>query len=286
MTDAVGADRQEVEVTLLGSVYRGEKPSQLRDALNSVVAQTRPAEQVVLVCDGPLSPELDAVLEEFAPRMPLTLVRLPRNVGLAPALNAGLAHCRGRWVARFDTDDLCTEDRLAVQMSHLAMHPEIDVLGSFIEEFDDDPSRPYCLRTVPLDHQAIRAGARRRNPMNHMTVVVRREVLRASGGYPVELYFEDWALWVELLQRGARFENLPLALVRARAGLGMLHRRGGWRYILSEVAVQRRFHRVGFIGTIRLIGNIAARTVARLMPAKVRYWLYVNALRTSAAKPR
>lgn len=283
MIDSVGtAGDAMARVSLLGSVYRGEKPAYLREALASLAAQTRRPDQVVLVCDGPLSPELERVLDEHAGSLPLTLVRLPRNVGLAPALNAGLSHCRGTWVARFDTDDVCVPDRLEVQLAHLAAHPEIDVLGSYIDEFEVDPARPYCVRTVPLDHAAILDGARRRNPMNHMTVVVRRDLLAAGGGYPVEPFFEDWALWVALLQRGARFANLPRSLVRARAGLGMLRRRGGWRYILSEVAVQRRFHRSGFIGSAELLGNIASRTVARLVPARVRYWLYVNALRGPA----
>jgi glycosyltransferase involved in cell wall biosynthesis len=268
-----------LSVSILMSVYARDDAGHLAEALASLSGQTRLAEQVVLVFDGPVQTSIEAVVQDYRDRLPLEVLRLPSNVGLARALNAGLALCRHEWVARFDADDVCMPHRLARQMACLAADPRIDVLGSAIEEFHDDHAAPYAVRAVLKDHVAIVRQARSRNPMNHMTVVFRRSRVLAAGGYPDDRLYEDYALWVKLILAGARFANVEEPLVRARAGPQLASRRGGWRYLSSEIRVHWRFFRSGFIGMGQFLVNALVRGSVRLAPDAVRRWLYANSLR-------
>lgn len=264
---------------MLMAVYSKEKPAYFSDALDSLVRQTRPAEQIVLVCDGPLSAELDTVIQKYAPALPLTLVRLPQNVGLSHALNAGLPVCEREWIARFDSDDVCEPFRFERQLEFSGLNPEIDVFGGNIIEFSTDDSIPDSVRVVRQAHAEIMDAARFKNPLNHVTVFFRNSVISAVGGYPHDVQNEDYALWVDLMAAGYRFGNMPDSLVRVRGGAEMVSRRGGWAYLMAEVKLQSNFRRQGFIGTGVFISNIAARVAIRLCPHFVRQFLYKNFLR-------
>lgn len=102
-----------MKFSVLMSLYIKENPQYLRECFESLVAQTHPADEIVLVFDGAVTPELEAVVSEFETKLPLSLVKLPKNLGLGKALNEGLKHCSHDWVFRMDTDDICVPERFA-----------------------------------------------------------------------------------------------------------------------------------------------------------------------------
>lgn len=267
--------------SVLMSVYQGEKPEFLDAALGSLQASTVPLPEVVLVEDGPLPETLHRIIERHQGALNMRRVALPKNVGLGLALTEGLKQCRHEWIARFDTDDLIVADRFARQTALIASTPDIDLFGGWIWEFDTDPaSQEGRLRRVPEVHEAIVAYAQQRNPFNHMTVMFRRDLALSLGGYPNEHLYEDYALWVRMIQAGARTANLPVVLVNARAGAGMYARRGGFSYAVGEFRAQWAFYRSGFIGLPRLALNLAARLPIRILPDRFRQFLYERILRT------
>lgn len=269
-----------VRFSVLMSVYRGEKPEFLNAAFQSLRASTVALPEVVLVEDGPLPDSLHCIVECHRAALNLRRVVLPQNVGLGRALTEGLKQCRHDWVARFDTDDLIVPDRFARQAAFIASTPGIDLFGGWIWEFDTDPTSPSGrLRRVPESHEAISAYARSRNPFNHMTVMFRRDLALSLGGYRDEHLYEDYALWVRMIQAGAQTANLPDVLVKARAGGGMYARRGGIGYAVGELRAQWAFHRSGFIGWPRLLLNLAARLPVRILPDRFRQFLYERILR-------
>lgn len=268
---------------VLMAVYAGERPEYLGQALDSLCASRVPVRELVLVEDGPLTPALSAVIDQYRARLPIHSVVLPRNGGLGPALTAGLKACQSPWVARFDTDDLIEPDRFERQIDWLQAHSEVGLCGGWISEFDHDPQAAdeQRLRRVPQTHDQIVAYARRRNPFNHMTVMFRKDAALAAGAYGDEPLYEDYALWVRMLQQGTRTANLPDVLVRVRAGGGMFARRGGWKYVRSEYAMQRTFLRSGFISPLRFLANLALRLPVRLAPTGLRKLVYQRLLRHS-----
>ena len=86
--------------TALLSLYAKEHPDHLRQSLASLAAQTQPAAEILIVLDGAITPAIEAVLAEFADRLPLNIIRLPENVGLGRALNHGVQHARHEWIFR------------------------------------------------------------------------------------------------------------------------------------------------------------------------------------------
>lgn len=266
--------------SVLMSVYAKEQPEYLAAALESLCNCHTPLHEIVLVEDGPLPQALSEVIYAYRERLPIYSLRLSINQGLGPALTAGLNACSTPWVARFDTDDLVEPHRFEHQIRCLRMHPDVDICGGWIREFDEDPNTEVGrIRRVPVSHEAISSYAQGRNPFNHMTVMFRRDLALAAGGYGDEPMYEDYALWVRMLQQGARAMNLPEVLVLARTGPAMFARRGGLRYVASEWQMQRTFLRTRFIGPMRFLVNLAIRLPVRLVPNGLRGFIYERLLR-------
>jgi len=272
-------DPGSVAFSVLMAIYAGDRPEQLRAALASLLQSTVRPDQVVLVQDGPVAQDLIDVVEAFTPELRIERIVLPVNHGLGLALRKGLQACRHEWVARFDADDLVLPERFEQQLAFVQTHGDTDVLGGWIAEFDHDPAESTGLRKVPLSPREIAHRARTRNPMNHMTVMFRQSSVWAAGGYHDEKGFEDYALWARMLVNGATLRNLPVVLVKARAGASMMARRGGWRYVRTEWALQRALFRIGFVGLFRMVCNLVLRMPVRMMPQGLRATIYRVVLR-------
>jgi GT2 family glycosyltransferase len=276
---AAGADVAEWSVSVLMSTYARETAEHLDVSLTSLAEQTCPADRIVLVVDGPVGPEQEAVIARHAARGPsqFTLVRIPQNVGLAAALNLGLGACSGRYTMRMDSDDVCEPDRIQLQRDYALRHPDVDVVSSWSCEFFEDGAAEQ-LKVSPVDHDALARAMRWRNVLVHPTICVRTETLRAVGGYrPRFGMLEDYDLFVRLLQHGARFHVIPKALVRVRSSAAQKARRGGWRYCLNELRFRRECLRTGFLSLGQFLAITSMYVVFRLASAPLRRRLYALA---------
>ena len=164
-----------------------------------------------------------------------------------------------------DADDLSLPHRFAVQMPIIeAGH---DLVGAGLVEFGAHAEDLVGTRTPPTDAAAIAVRARFADPFNHPTVVYRREVVRAVGGYTDFALMEDYLLWAKMLVAGARVANVAEPLVRYRVGAGAYARRGGLAQLRAELRLQWRFRRIGFT----TLGAVPAqRGRARGVPARPR----------------
>lgn len=268
--------------SVLMSLYCRESPEALEVALASLAKQTLRPDETVIVLDGPVSNEHLGVLSRYEAALAMKIVPLDKNVGLARALSIGLEQCTHEWIARFDTDDWSHPDRFARQHAFLDAHPTVGLLGCWIGEFEGSPNVITQVRRVPLTHEAIVRYAQRRNPFNHMTVMYRRSDVQAAGGYQDLQWMEDYWLWVRMLHAGVEASNQPELLVHARAGLGMITRRGGIAYVRSEWRAQRQFWSLGFISPLTAITNFFLRATPRLLPTAIRAHIYARALRARA----
>lgn len=261
--------------SVLMSVYAKERPEYLAACFDSLYAQTLPADEIVLVLDGPVGENLQQVVRQYRERLPLKIVPLPENVGLGKALNQGLQHCRHEWVLRMDTDDICVPNRFALQMSFIGEHADISLVGGQIAEFEHNPQAGgSTLRRVPTGYGEICRYAVRRNPFNHMAVAYRKSAVAAVGGYCHHLGMEDYNLWLRMLSAGYLADNLPEILVWARAGRAMHSRRRGMRYVHSEWRLACLKYRLGFQTAWQAGGYFLLRGGSRLLPTAVLGVLY------------
>lgn len=268
--------------SVLMSVYYKERPEYLCLAMQSMVAQTIAPEQFVLVCDGPLTPELDAVVAEYERDYPelMTVVRLEKNMGIGAALNIGIQHCRNELVARMDADDIAVPERLEMQLAELEKHPEVSVVGGQIAEFYDDPSEITGYRAVPITEEEIRARIKFRNPMNHMTVVLRKSHILKVGNYQDVPGFEDYFLWTSLTANGCSLRNVKDVCCIVRANAGMYSRRGGLRYFQNTMRVERFLLDKRIISHWEFWRNVAVRFVGTIViPPSWRKTVFLNVLR-------
>lgn len=267
--------------SVLMSVYQKEAPEHFRRALSSnLECQTLPPTEMVLVCDGPLNPELDAVISEFSAKCPqLKVCRLAENGGLGKALNFGLSQCSHSLVARSDSDDVCTPERFAVQVAYLEQHPDISVVSSAIDEFDEDPERPLRQKLMPEGGEALLRYAKTRNPINHMAVMFRKEDVEKAGSYQHLPYQEDYFLWVRMLSMGMKLANLPQKLVCARVGNGMAARRGEKQLISGRRVLHKYMVDHGLLTKTESFLAQAEFHLWCLVPPKFRDFIYKTILR-------
>ncbi len=267
--------------SVLLSVYIKEQTAYLRESLNSIFNQTLLPTEVILVKDGPLTNELNQVIEEYSLKYPiLKLIPLSKNQGLGKALNEGLKHCSCELVARMDTDDIAKPTRFEKQIAIFENHPEIDVVGAWIDEFEESPNNIISTRKLPENHADIYPFAKKRCPINHPVVMFRKSAVIAAGGYQHFPLFEDYDLWIRMLRNGARFYNIPESLLFFRFSPDMFKRRGGWKYAKDEFRFQKKLFRSKFISIFCFIRNVSVRFISRMLPNNLRSILYKKVLRS------
>ena len=264
-----------MKFSVLISSYCKDDPAELSVALKSVWddQSVKPSE-IVIVKDGPLTAQLDAVIDDFAESAPVKIVPLPENRGLGRALAIGVEHCSCELIARMDGDDISLPDRFEKQLAFMEQHPEIAICGGMIREFCGTPENIISKRTLPLVHSEILHFCKWRSPFNHVTVMFRKQAVIDAGNYQHFLSYEDYWLWARLLRSGCHSANLPDILVDVRAGQGMLVRRKGWRFFTAEIALARKLYAIGIINFPEMMRNILFRATVRLMPGWLLGKLY------------
>ena len=266
--------RMHEPFSLLIPVYGGDRPDFVRRAFRSAVnEQTLRPDQVVIVRDGPVDEELAACLDVLVASSPVpaTFVPLDRNGGLGPALNCGLTACWFDVVARMDADDVAMPHRFEVQLE-LTAHS--DLVGSGLVEFMADTDNIVGQRVPPTDPDKIRRYAKVADPFHHPTIVYRKSLVLAAGGYGDLPLMEDYALFVRMMQLGARPLNVAEPLIFYRVGTSAFRRRGGKLLFSSELRLQRDFLRSGFVTRSEYLRNVIIRGGYRLVPWWVRRAIY------------
>ena len=237
-----------MKYSVLMSVYKNDDPDFLKIALESIYEkQTRKPDEIVVVFDGPLNDRLYAVLENFAADKQEIVRYFPQEInrGLGEALRIGAEQCTGDYILRMDSDDISDPFRFEKQIAYVESHPQIDVLGTDIAEFQQSTEEDMRLRVCPENHADIVKMGKKRNPMNHVTVCMKRTALEKCGGYKSLLLLEDYYLWLRMIAAGCTLANIHESLVYVRVGNGFDSKRGskeritGWK-VLQDFMLEQK----------------------------------------------
>ena len=268
------------DFTVLISIYYKEKPQYFKECLKSIFDQSILPTEVVLVEDGQLTDELYAVIAEFSKKYSqLKSIKLEKNGGLGKALNEGLKHCSYDIIARMDTDDISVPDRFEKQLRIFEMYPQVDVVSSWIDEFEGVPENIISTRKLPEYPYQIYEYAKNRCPINHPAAMFRKNAVLLAGGYKPFPLFEDYYLWIRLLLNGAKFYNIQESLLKFRTSEDMYKRRGGLKHALTEVRFQNHVRKMGFWSYAQFFKNVSLRFPTRLLPNVLREKIYKTFLR-------
>lgn len=264
-----------MKFSVLLSVYRKECPFFLQQSLDSILCQTLLPNEIVLVKDGPLTDELERVIACYVIKHPvLKVISLSVNQGLGKALNEGLKHCSFDLIARMDTDDIAKPNRFEKQVAVFEKNSTIDVVGAWVDEFEDDYKNVVSIRKLPEQHNEIYRFARMRNPINHPVVMFRKSAVLAVGGYQHFPLLEDYYLWVRMLNAKAKFYNIQESLLYFRFSTVMLKRRGGWKYAVNELKFHYKMWKMHFVSFSGFLKNISTHFVIRILPNSLRLAFY------------
>lgn len=272
------------EYSVLMSVYHKERPEYLKQAIESIQVQSLSTNDFVLVCDGPLNDELDAVIQTKQLEMGenLNVVRLAKNRGLGNALNEGIKHCKNELVARMDSDDIAYPDRCEKQIAVFNTHSEVSICSGIVEEFTTDPNTVDTKRVPPETNAEIVEFAKKRNPFNHPCVMYKKSAVEAAGSYQDFYLLEDYYLWLRMLMAGYQGYNIQEPLLHMRAGSDMYKRRAGWKYAKTQARLFKFMKQQGFIGEGQYIKSCVIRSGSALAPNWLRKFMFERVLRDAS----
>jgi glycosyltransferase involved in cell wall biosynthesis len=267
--------------SVLMSLYRKEDPAYLREALGSMLSQTAPPDEIVLVEDGPLTEELYAVVSAYSDKAPglFTIIVNEENIGLGASLNRGLSACRNELIARMDTDDISKPSRCEKQLRRFEEEPDLDILGTWVEEFEKDPADVISVRAVPETHEEIYEFSKRRSPFNHPTVMYRKSSVLNCGVYSQLRRNQDVELFGRMLHMGCRAANIPEARLSFRCGGDLEKRRKSWENTSTYIGAVNTLRKMGHSSLKDCLAVSAAQLAVFLMPLPLQRFVYKKFLR-------
>ena len=250
------------------AVYHKDSPKHFASALDSLKPFVYRLDNIIIIADGPLTNELNLVINKRRKKFKIKLISLPIPQGLGCALNIGVEQSKSEFLLRMDSDDLSRPERLDILVNCLSKNPNIDVIGSYIAEFYTKPSLNDRVRKVPLTHDKIVKKTKLWSAMNHVTCLIRKQAILDVGGYQGGRGFsEDWWLWARMMKNGSKFINIKKVLVDVRVDNGFIKRRAGLKKFKEDMKLAKLMYNINFINWYHFIFILFSRLFQRLSPA-------------------
>ncbi|MEW2740108.1 glycosyltransferase [Providencia sp. PROV130] len=259
------------------SVYKNDKLTHVKEAIESVYQQEDIAPLILVYVDGKIPQQQFSYLESLHDRNIIELTFSKNNQGLSFALNTlidkALVYPNVEYIARMDSDDISLPQRLKKQKYFMDAHTEVDILGTACEEF----GTPYALveKKLPSYHPDLENFSITRCPFIHPSVMFRRRVFEQGNRYPTHTCFtEDMAFWLELLYKNYKFHNLPDVLLRYRLEENTMTRRAGLSKAKSEVSLRLGYMFLLNKFSFKNMFLIYSRYFFHLLPPKIMALAY------------
>jgi glycosyltransferase involved in cell wall biosynthesis len=228
-------------ITVLMPAYNAT--AYIREAIESVLVQSYADFEFLIINDGSTD-DTEAIIRSYSDER--IRVYTQENKGVIGALNQGLQLAKGKYIARFDADDICYPNRLLEQHNYMTAHPDCVLLGGASDYIDKDGNFLFEWQPLVYDTGSIREKILTECPLDHPTVMFEKEVAIKSGGYPEgALHFEDHLFWTQFFKYG-NVANLKMPLIKHRFNPDSVTIDEKWRgKIFNEI--KYRSIRNGFI---------------------------------------
>jgi glycosyltransferase involved in cell wall biosynthesis len=255
-------------------VYKNDSLLYLSIAVESMLNQTRPFDEILLVVEGKVNNEIEKYLTSL--NNPVQVLRIenqkgPLNFGLPATLNFGIKNATGDYIVRLDSDDYSVPERLEKVDAFLNKHASVNLLSSWVDEYDEDLDVLISTRRVPLLDREIRKKGKWKNPFNGPAAVFKRETALGLGGYPIVASNEDFCFWAEFIINGNTVGNIAEPLVKMRTGRSMIPRRKSKRYRMGTIQSNAYLYSIGYFGLQHLVWHSVINSILRRLPTRVFY---------------
>lgn len=262
-------------VAILMSVYKNDRLPFVKMSVESILEQTFSLFDFYIIADGLLKEEVDKYLSELNDNR-VFLFRNEENKGLARSLNKLLQIVLPKgyeFIARMDADDISLPDRLKTQVTFLEANDEVDCVGTFAIEIDEQ-GEVFYKKEMPVEHHACHELFKKRDCLIHPTVMFRQKYFEKAGLYPEDTYFaEDTMMWANGFANGCRFANIPEYLFKFRLDKIFFKRRRGWKHAVAIYNLRRKVNK-------KLHYPISANmyaimyAIAKMMPTPILNLIY------------
>ena len=268
MPNNAGQKPNQVSVVL--NIWGKDNEDCLRRSLESVRRQIQKPDEVIIVIDGPINEDLHKIVQsyEMSLSLPINRIDLPIASGLWNARNVGIHAAKYEFIAVHDADDIMHPDRLRIQLDQIS-NAEIDVLGSPVYEFDANNERVCGLRSLASSDQ-LPSKMLWQNVINHSSVMLRKSAVVGVGGYRNVHLAEDYDLWLRLISAGKKLSSTDVVLQAFSVDDEIDKRRGGLRFISSEIALHRQVRSTKELNLLTSWIRFLLRLVFRLGPGFLR----------------
>ena len=225
---------KKLPISCICSIYKKTILSEFIIALDSLIIQKYVPDEIIIIVDGVINNDIINFLNFLEKNNNIfKIYYFEKNKGLGLALKFGIPKCKNELVARFDSDDINLKDRLKIQYNFLKNNPKISIVGSDIYEFNSY-HEDLNIKKMNNNFQGRFKGYMVRNPLNHSTVVFRKEDIIKVGSYKNIKFFEDYELWLRCLKKDLSIHNIDKKLVAMKRS-SYLSKRNGLKYVLFEL---------------------------------------------------
>ena len=273
---------QNSKYTVLMSVYYKEKPEYLSLSIESMLNQTVKPDEFIIVKDGPLTTELDEVINNFVTAYPKTfnIIVNETNLGLGPALAKGIENSKNELIARMDSDDYVVSTRCERHLEKFREDPKLGMVGSYEAEFVDDIDNVISIHRVPSENDEIERFMHRRCSVLHPTVMYKKSAVLKSGNYQSVLLYEDYDLFARMvLEYHIKSYNIPEPLYYIRTSEDFFKRRGGIKYAKTVLKFKWGQYRKGYMSLMDFCISGLGQAFVCVLPNSLRKSFYMKFLR-------
>jgi glycosyltransferase involved in cell wall biosynthesis len=202
------------DVSVILPVYNGAQ--YLPKAIDSILTQSFPGFELIIVNDGSADNSEQVIKAYTDPR--IIYIANDRNRGLVYSLNKAIEQSRGKYIARMDSDDVCLEERLALQKKWLDENTGADVVACTVQFIDekDQPAGIWPTDLATTSPESIRKMLPRQNCVTHPSVMIRAEILKAYRYRTYQKNIEDYDLWLRMTADGKRIDKIDKTLLLYR----------------------------------------------------------------------
>ncbi len=268
--------KQENRISVVLPVYEKDVPTFFKEAVDSMLCQTLPPDELIIVVDGKINSELNSLVLQYSKLEIINVVRIDNKLGLANALNVAISGAKYPLIARMDADDISTPDRLEKQVDYL-INNHLDIVGGQIIEFGSDVLNVISRRIVPQNHDEIIRVMKIRSPFSHPTVIFKKQVFDSISGYDVNMFPEDYDFFVRAYKAKFRLGNVKDHVLWFRLGENVdsvLRRRHGLNYVKNEFKLYVKFLNIGFYSVGDFLKAVFLKIPLRLIPFRLFKFLY------------
>ena len=247
-------------------------------SFQSILNQTLKPNEIILILDGPIKEEIKKfILKKKKTNKLIKILTFNKNHGLGYVLNKAVKECKYNIIARCDADDFSNKKRFQIQINFLKKNKNIDVLGSNVTEVKN--SKIISKKFMVKEDYEIKKQLLFRNPINHSSVMFKKNKVLKSGNYQKVQYFEDYYMWFAMVKKNCTFRNLPAFLVSMSVDDDFYKRRSGLKYyryyLIFILKIKKKFK----INSLILLLNIIIRLPMIFLHNKIIKILYSTILR-------